>query len=521
MDSLVRTPRHSRSGRRSSSSAPSEEAGELESSADSYPLTPYGSPISGSQTVGGMPLLPSGQQSPLMQTICLLVALVPEGVLEAMLIPLYPYMVRSTGTIPESEVGYYSGLLSSAFYGPLLVMNVVWGGVSDRIGRKKVLVLGCAVGLIASVILVFGKAYWMFLSARVLAGLCGANSTVTKGLLGEVWKDESGRAWGFAMYGVVYGAAGIIGPMLAGLLADPVTRLGWGGWWIGRPFALACMVGTGLMVCGLALVMFCVEDQPARRGILKKTSTRTYEPLEDHDSAEFIAETVGSPRGSSSSMRAVEEPIEDDCQSSSSTGDTGMMGFILPISLYCVTAFTNAAYLTSVPLFLSAPEPDGLNKTPSETSLNITIIASTKLLSQLFLFTIIVRYIGKWGCVGGGLVGYALGNALLAILVIWVGAIPLPLIMVILGYSEVLAYCAVIMLINDTAPPGRLGLTHGLAGTCAAAVRTMAPAVAGSVWQWSVHLGGSARMSAFLLNTVLCLVGVVGAVIGHRRHIGT
>lgn len=69
------------------------------------------------------------------QTIFLLLAILPEGILESMLIPLYPYMARGFG-IGEEDVGYWSGVASSAFYMPLLVMNVVWGAASDRIGRK-------------------------------------------------------------------------------------------------------------------------------------------------------------------------------------------------------------------------------------------------------------------------------------------------------------------------------------------------------------------------------------------------
>jgi MFS family permease len=69
------------------------------------------------------------------QLSVLLGAILPEAILEAMLIPLYPFIVRLL--LPESpDVGYYTGLFSSAFYMPLFVMNILWGATSDRIGRK-------------------------------------------------------------------------------------------------------------------------------------------------------------------------------------------------------------------------------------------------------------------------------------------------------------------------------------------------------------------------------------------------
>ena len=77
------------------------------------------------------------------QVYVLLGATLPEGILEAMLIPLYPFMVRhllSSSPKDTSEatkkVGLYTGLFSSAFYMPLFVMNIVWGSTSDRLGRK-------------------------------------------------------------------------------------------------------------------------------------------------------------------------------------------------------------------------------------------------------------------------------------------------------------------------------------------------------------------------------------------------
>lgn len=69
------------------------------------------------------------------QIFLILVSIAPEGILEAMLIPLYPFLVtRLLGDTPE--VGYYTGLFSSAFYMPLFLMNIVWGGISDKYGRK-------------------------------------------------------------------------------------------------------------------------------------------------------------------------------------------------------------------------------------------------------------------------------------------------------------------------------------------------------------------------------------------------
>ena len=69
------------------------------------------------------------------QIYLLLGSILPEALLESMLLPLYPYIVRHL--LPDSsDVGYYTGVFSAAFYMPLFLMNIVWGSASDRIGRK-------------------------------------------------------------------------------------------------------------------------------------------------------------------------------------------------------------------------------------------------------------------------------------------------------------------------------------------------------------------------------------------------
>lgn len=134
-----------------------------------------------------------------LKILILLAGLIPEAILEYTLIPLYPFMVRHL--LPnETEIGYYSGLLGSAFYLPLFIMNVVWGAASDRFGRKPILVAGIIVCFISTVGLGISESYGFTLACRFLAGLFGANSTVAKGMIGDIARDQRSRAWGYAMY---------------------------------------------------------------------------------------------------------------------------------------------------------------------------------------------------------------------------------------------------------------------------------------------------------------------------------
>ncbi|KAH6585431.1 hypothetical protein BASA61_006832 [Batrachochytrium salamandrivorans] len=198
------------------------------------------------------------------QIFLLLLAILPEAMLEALLVPLYPFIVRHL--LPdEPNIGRYVGLMGSSFYMPLFAMNLVWGGVSDRYGGKPVLIAGLVMCLITSVVMGFSQTYWLTIACRFAAGIFGANSTVAKGMLGEIARDDAGRSWAYAIYSSVYGVVGILGPILGGLLADPAKLYPgtFGNIALLRnfPFLLPCMLGAVPAVICLATTMVFVRGR--------------------------------------------------------------------------------------------------------------------------------------------------------------------------------------------------------------------------------------------------------------------
>ena len=101
-------------------------------------------------------------------------------------------------------------------------MNFVWGAFSDQIGRKKVLIAGISVCLLTTLTLGLTRSYWTILACRFVAGSFGANSTVAKSFIGDLAREQRTRAWAYSLYGSVYGLCGIIGPVLGGVLVNPV-----------------------------------------------------------------------------------------------------------------------------------------------------------------------------------------------------------------------------------------------------------------------------------------------------------
>lgn len=98
----------------------------------------------------------------------------------------------------DRSLGFYAGLIASSFFASQTITSFYWGRLSDRIGRRPVL-LGGLLGVFLSV-LVFGcsRSYEQAIIGRSLAGLLSGNVGVSKTYLGEVTTSKTApRAFSF------------------------------------------------------------------------------------------------------------------------------------------------------------------------------------------------------------------------------------------------------------------------------------------------------------------------------------
>lgn len=129
-------------------------------------------------------------------------------------IPLVPYYARqfaTSGAVIGAVVAVYS--LMQFIFSP------IWGRVSDRIGRRPILLISLA-GSVAGYV-VFAYAYnltWLII-ARVMDGISGANIGTAQAYIADVTTPEN-RAKGMGLIGAAFGLGFILGPPLGGILAS-------------------------------------------------------------------------------------------------------------------------------------------------------------------------------------------------------------------------------------------------------------------------------------------------------------
>jgi len=131
------------------------------------------------------------------------------------IIPLTPFWAERFGASPALVT-----LLFATYSAFALVFSFVWGWVSDRWGRKPVLILALMGSVMSFTWLGLADALWMLFAARALGGIFGANIAVAQAYIADITPPED-RAKGMGMMGAAFGLGFVIGPAIGGLLAGP------------------------------------------------------------------------------------------------------------------------------------------------------------------------------------------------------------------------------------------------------------------------------------------------------------
>lgn len=140
-----------------------------------------------------------------------------------LIIPVMPDLISQLKNIAVNEASPYGAWLLSVYAITQFLFAPVIGNLSDKYGRRPVL-LGSLLGFgVDYLFLALAPAYgWLFLG-RIIAGITGASFTTASAYIADVSTAET-RAKNFGMIGAAFGLGFVIGPALGGLLAGLGTR---------------------------------------------------------------------------------------------------------------------------------------------------------------------------------------------------------------------------------------------------------------------------------------------------------
>ena len=182
--------------------------------------------------------------------IVILAAVMLDAVGIGLIFPILPALLRDVGHI--SQVTTLLGVMMALYAACQFLFSPVLGVLSDRFGRRPILLMSLAGAAIDYLIMAAAPELWMLVLGRAIAGITSANMAVATAYITDI-SSEDERARRFGLFHAMFGIGFIIGPVLGGMLGD---------YWVRAPFIAA----AALNGVNLALALFVLpESRPGVR----------------------------------------------------------------------------------------------------------------------------------------------------------------------------------------------------------------------------------------------------------------
>jgi DHA1 family tetracycline resistance protein-like MFS transporter len=172
-----------------------------------------------------------------------------------LLIPVLPKFIGSLGHLEPAGASRHYGWLLSLFGAMQFLFAPLFGCLSDRVGRRPVLLLAMLVTGLDYVIMALAPSLpWLYLG-RILSGITGASITAASAYIADISPPEK-RAENFGLIGAAFGLGFILGPAAGGILGDLGERV---------PFWVAAALSFANLAYGLFILPESLAPENRRR----------------------------------------------------------------------------------------------------------------------------------------------------------------------------------------------------------------------------------------------------------------
>ncbi|OXV05277.1 hypothetical protein Egran_06955 [Elaphomyces granulatus] len=428
-----------------------------------------------------------------------------------------PYLPDMASTFPEVDgdnVGVYVGSIASAFALAQFATNFFWGWLSDRVGRKPVILLGTILTAICFIAFGFCSTLWQAILVQALMGMVNGNQGLVSTCLGEI-TDRSNQSKAFTYLPVLYGIGGITGPILGGSLIfkrNPLNK----GQSNRYPYLLPNVLSAFILVVDFILASIFLKESLQDAELLPRLSQRVrnlfswlWQFTSSSRPTYLRANCSGSyqyqqiPTRVGTRTQGGELDSESDPPSNNgfhheelSRQEVFNRDTILLLITYLIFALANVSFNSLYPIFAQAPEPIGRGLTPQEIGLSMGFSGAVTIIFQLCVFGRLRDKMGNKWSYRASIFGFIVAFALLP----FVGymdksesghltrksallAAELCFVLLVKTVATVGGLTSALLLITNSAPNHSvLGALNGLAQTLSAAGRTAGPFLSGGLF---------------------------------------
>lgn len=154
------------------------------------------------------------------------------------IMPVMPDLLQELSASPISEAAFWGGALSFIYAVMQFLFSPAIGNLSDRFGRRPVLLTSLATLAVDYVVMGFAPTLWMLFVSRAIAGVAGATYSTATAFIADVSAPKD-RAKNFGLVGAGFGVGFVLGPVVGGLVGELGVR---------QPFfAAAALAGINVL----------------------------------------------------------------------------------------------------------------------------------------------------------------------------------------------------------------------------------------------------------------------------------
>jgi len=451
---------------------------------------------------------------------------------------IFPYAYRMIESFDiannENQTSMYAGMLITAFAFAEFSTGMLWGRISDRVGRKPVLIMGLVGTALSMISFGFARSLPMAIISRALGGLLNGNVGVLQTTVAELVTKKEHQPRAYSIMPFVWCLGSIIGPAMGGALAMPCEAYPWlfpkGTLFDAYPFLLPNLVSVVILVFGITTGFLFLEETHAEKKhhrdvglecgdlvlekLFKIHNIRNYERCE-------VASLTENP-----STPDVSVATEDDLETGFSEKTTKVSVFnrqvILIIVGYGILAYHSVSFDSLMPVFLSEAKMETKPVLPFKFSGGFAL--STKsigfmmavqgvysMIAQLWLFPFIVRRIGTLGAFRLVMMAWPFLYFAVPYLVLLPENLQSTGIYIALltkmTFHTISFPSNAILLANAAPSKSVLGTINGVAASTACLARAFGPTVTGAVHAAGLKFGCNGL--AWWAAGLICAVGAL------------
>ena len=186
---------------------------------------------------------------------------------------IFPYAYRMVETFQiakeSDQISIFAGMLITSFAFAEFSTGVIWGRISDRIGRKPVLIFGLFGTALSMIMFGFATNLQTAIVARALGGLLNGNVGVLQTTVAELVTVKEHQPRAYSIMPFVWCLGSIIGPVVGGALAQPCVAYPWlfdrDSVFGAYPLLLPNLVCVIILLFGIATGILFLEETHADR----------------------------------------------------------------------------------------------------------------------------------------------------------------------------------------------------------------------------------------------------------------